>query len=110
MSEGQLPGLEDDESFANAVKAGAFTALWPAIVSVGTATIAWLTDVMAWFTAYMEGSTDGFPAPRLLALAGGGLVLSVAGGIFGGVVRWAQAKGRLPGSPPQYGASGSGGG
>lgn len=107
----QLPGLEDqvDESFRNAVKAGLFTALWPAIVSVGSAGMAWLVDVMAWLTATVDGSAGAFPAPRLLVLAIAGLVLSVAGGILGGVVRWAQARGHFPGQPPSYPPSGSGG-
>lgn len=83
----------------DAIKAGAYTALWSFIALFGLSLIGWLNDVVGWATS--DGATVAFPDPSVLVKAAAAAVAAAASGLVGTIVRLAQvASGR--GDVPQY--------
>jgi hypothetical protein len=89
---------------SDAVKAGAFTALWAFIALFGATLLGWTADVIDWA---QDWGTTGVPAdfPNMSVLAAGAISAlgSAAAGLVGTIVRLAQAKTSVvPGQPPVY--------
>lgn len=81
----------------NAIKAGAFTALWTFIGMFSLAFFGWLNDVQAWATG--DGAATVFPDTAVLVKAAIAAVAAAAGGLVGTFVRLAQVfsgKGDVP--------------
>lgn len=73
----------------NAVKAGAYTALWTFVGLFGLSLAGWLNDVQQWATS--DGAVTVFPDPSVLVKAAVAAVSAAAGGLVGLVVRLVQA-------------------
>lgn len=83
----------------NALRAAAWTALFSFIGLFGLSLLGWLQDVAAW-----ASSSGREPLPGLSTL-GYGLVAAAVSAVIGLVnfaVRYAQARGLVPGTPPSY--------
>lgn len=83
----------------DAVKAGAYTALWTFIALFGLALLGWLQD---WATALTDSDAIVVADPSVLAKAAVSAALAAATGLVGTVVRLVQANTGLPGGPPSY--------
>lgn len=83
----------------NALRAAAWTALFSFVGLFGLSLLGWLQDVAVW-----ASSSGREPLPGLSTL-GYGLVAAAASaaiGLVNFVVRYAQARGVVPGQPPTY--------
>ena len=88
-----------NDSTKNALKAGAFTALWTFVALFGLSAVGWLNDLLQWASA--DGATVVFPDPAVLVKAAVAAVAAAASGLVGTIVRLAQsATGH--GDVPQY--------
>lgn len=88
-----------NDATKNAVKAGAYTALWTFLGLFALSLVGWLNDVQQWATA--DGAVTVFPDPSVLVKAAVSAVAAAAGGLVGLVARLAQvATGK--GDVPQY--------
>lgn len=88
-----------NDATKNAVKAGAYTALWTFIALFGLALVGWLNDVVQ--AASDDNATFVFGDPAVLVKAAVSAAAAAASGLVGTVVRLAQvAMGR--GDIPQY--------
>lgn len=88
-----------NDATKNAIKAGAFTALWTFIALFGLSFVGWLNDIVEWASA--DGATVVFPDPSVLVKAAAAAVASAAAGLVGLVVRLAQVA-TGSGDVPQY--------
>lgn len=86
----------------NALKAGAYTALWTFLALFGAAALGFLTQVGQWASAH---GRDPFPDVSVLGYAFIAAVVAALAGILGTIIRLAQAHGLVPGQPPAYDAS-----
>lgn len=87
----------------DSIKAGAYTALWTALATFGLSATGWLADVGEWAAEWgSTGAPGDFPSLTVLASAAVSAVVAIASGIVGTLVRLAQAKTSIPGSPPVY--------
>jgi hypothetical protein len=88
----------------DALKSGAFTALWTFIALFGATAAGWAQEVIVWADEWgASGSTVDFPSLSVLASGVVSAVAAAASGLVGTVVRLAQAKTSVvPGSPPVY--------
>ena len=88
-----------NDSTKNAIKAGAYTALWTFIALFGLSLVGWLNDVVAAASSDTAGIVFGDPA--VLVKAAVSAAAAAASGLVGTIVRLAQsATGR--GAVPQY--------
>jgi hypothetical protein len=88
-----------NDATKNAIKAGAYTALWTFLALFGLSLAGWLNDVQQWATS--DGAATVFPDPSVLVKAAAAAVTAAAGGLVGLVVRLAQAASGSA-SVPQY--------
>lgn len=88
-----------NDATKNAIKAGAFTALWTFLALFGLSFVGWLNDVIEWASA--DGATVVFPDPSVLVKAGVAAVAAAASGLVGLVVRLAQVA-TGTGDVPKY--------
>lgn len=86
-------------STVNALKSAAWSALFFFVGTFGLALLGWLNDVGRW--ASDHGRTP-FPDISVLGYATVAAAVSAAGFVVNLAVRLAQAKGALPGEPPDY--------
>lgn len=78
-----------DQSTKNAVKAGAFTALWTFIALFSLSLLGWLNDLVD-----AASTTDGsiiYPDPAVLVKAAVSAAAGAAAGLVGLIARLAQA-------------------
>jgi len=87
------------DSTKNAIKAGAFTALWTFIALFGLSVVGWLNDVIGW--ASDPDALVVFPDPSVLVKAAASASAAAVSGLVGTVVRLAQAA-TGHGDVPQY--------
>lgn len=88
-----------NDATKNAIKAGAFTALWAFIALFGLSLVGWLNDVVD-----AASGTDGsiiYPDPTILAKAAVSAAAASLSGLVGTVVRLAQTAVGA-GDVPQY--------
>ena len=89
--------------FTNAARAALWTAAFSFVGLFGVSLVGWLGDVAQWSQAALDGTTVAFPPLSVLAYAAVSAAASAAIGLVNFVVRYAQARGVLPGSGPSYG-------
>jgi hypothetical protein len=90
---------ETRASIVNAIKAGAWTALFAFIVLFFVALVGFLTEVASWASS---SGVDPLPDISTLGYAFVAAVASALIGLVNAIVRALQAVGVLPGAPPSY--------
>jgi hypothetical protein len=83
----------------NEIKAAGWTFLFSFIALFGTAALGWLQEVIEW--ASTSGETP-LPGLSTIGYAAVSAVAAAAIGLVNFVVRFAQAKGVIPGETPTY--------
>lgn len=90
-------------STRDAIKAGAYTALWTFVALFGATATGWAGDVVTWAQEWADtGAAGDFPSLSVLAAGATSAAFSALSGLVGTAVRLAQAKTSLPGHPPTY--------
>jgi len=88
-----------NDATKNAVKAGAYTALWTFIALFGLSVVGWLNEVVD-AASGVDGSII-YPDPTFLAKAAVSAAAAAASGLVGTIVRLAQTA-MGAGNVPQY--------
>lgn len=84
----------------NAAKAAGWTSLFTFVALFGVTLLGWLQDVTVWAS---DSGVAEFPTLSVLGYGVIAAAAAAATGFVNFVVRFAQAKGVLPGSGPDYG-------
>lgn len=81
------------------LKAALSTALWTFIALFSITTLGWLSSVAEW--ASKSGHTQ-FPGLSVLGYGVVSAIVAAASGLVAFIVRFAQSKNVLPGTPPAF--------
>lgn len=84
---------------SDSVKAALWTALFTFVALFGISLLGWVQEVAAWAGSATAGD---FPSVTPLGKAAVAAVAAAATGLINWIVRFAQAKGALPGNGPAY--------
>lgn len=99
MPEEETSTRPSRETIVNAIKAGAWTALFSFVTLFGLSLLSFLQEIVSWSSASGQAP---FPEISVLGYAFVTAFVSAITGIVNSVIRLAQAAGVIPGGPPSY--------